>query len=175
MTKHTCIAIAVASLLSACGGGSTASTIANSTEVAALTPTTKLGVPGKAGGIDFTLTDVATPNQLGMSGMGPKAEPGETFVVVSYTLKNTSGKPLPWTERPGLTLVDAKGQSYPADDVASTMAASLMDDSSGMTADLNPNVSAKTKSAWKVEKAAFDRGTWKLSVASDPALTFALK
>jgi hypothetical protein len=107
--------------------------------------------------------------------VGPKAEASETFVVVSYTLKNTSGKALPFLERPGLSLVDGKGQTYAPDDIAGIMAAGMMNDPSGMSADLNPNVSAKTKAVWKLDKAAFDRATWRLNVATDPQLAFSLK
>lgn len=174
MKKHTYISIALAALLTACGGGAPSQPAANAVEQSG-SPVIAVGETGKAEGIDLTVTDVAQKSQLGPAGVGPKAEKGETFVVVSYTLKNTADKSLPLMERPMLTLIDATGRTYAADDASSLMAAGMMDDPSGMAADLNPNVSAKTKAAWKVDKAAFKTADWKLVVATDPALTFALK
>lgn len=175
MNIRTCnlIVAAFAVLLSACGETSSNST--DAAPAAAASPRISIGDTGKAAGIEFTVTAVATPSQIGPAGLGPKAEAGETFVVISYTLKNTSEDTLSLMERPGLSLLDANGKAFASDDMASPMAAGMMDDASGMAADLNPNVSAKTKTAWKVDKAAFDRGTWTLAVATDPALTFLLK
>ena len=171
--KNTIALIAAALSLSACGGSG--QTSAGNGAAASETAAVALGSTGKATGVDITVTDVASPRQIGPAGVGPKAETGETFVVVSYTIKNTAGKPLPLMERPGLTLVDPAGQSYSEDAMASPMAAGLMADASGMAADLNPNVSAKTKAAWKVDAAAFDRRTWRLVADTDPQLAFALK
>lgn len=177
MTKLTYPIIVLSALLSACDSGSSSSD--SSTNAAAPSAPAAVSLPvdqtGKADGLDFTVTDVATPNQVGPAGVGLKAETGETFVVVSYTIKNTSGKALPLMERPGLSLIDANGQSYAPDDMAGVMSATTMSDPSGMAADLNPNVSAKSKAAWKIDKAAFDKAAWKLVVNSDPQLTFALK
>lgn len=176
MTTKLYLATAMCALLAACGEGSSAGGDTNNstTAVQAAQPIS-LGQTGKADGLDLTVTAVATPSQVGPAEAGLKAEAGETFVVVSYTLKNTSDKPLPMMERPGLELVDGEGQTYAPDTIASPMAAILMDDPTGMAADLNPNISAKTKAAWKIDKVAFNKETWKLVLASDPQLTFALK
>lgn len=170
-------ALLLTTVIAACGEGP-ASPGAAETEASApavaVTPPTAVGEAGNAEGSNYTVTSVETANQLGAAGIGPKAEAGETFVVVSYTIKNTADAPLTLMERPALSLVDGNGQSYATDDMATMMAAGMMDDPSGMASDLNPNVSAKTKAAWKVDKASFDKATWRVVVASDPALTFAL-
>ncbi len=133
MNKLSYLILALTVLLSACGGTGSTPTVSNSAEAVseAAPPATALGSTGKAEGVDFTVTAVATPNQIGPAGVGPKAEAGETFVVVSYTIKNTSAKPLPLMERPGLNLVGANGQSYAPDVMASPMAAAMMDDMTG--------------------------------------------
>lgn len=176
-TLRLVLALACAAPLAACGDDATTTASADGAQAAPepAAPPLAYGKTGKATGVDFTVTSVTTPNQIGPSGIGPKVEAGETFVVVSYTLKNTGDATLPLMERPGLSLIDPKGNSYTPDELASPMAAGMMTDMSGMASDLNPNVSAKTKAAWKVDKAAFDPATWRLAVASDPQLTFALK
>jgi hypothetical protein len=172
MKTTTFITFALAAFLTACGG--TTTTTSDTKKEAAAAPIA-LKQAGKAEGVDVTVTAVDTPKQIGPAGVGPKAGAGETFVVVSYTIKNTGSEQLSFMDRPGLSLVDDKGQTYTPDDMATPMAGGMMEDPTGISSDLNPNVSAKTKAAWKVDKAAFDKGTWKLVVASDPQLTFALK
>lgn len=162
---HSAAVIAV--LLSACGGAPTGSTNESDAASAAATATPiAVGQTGKAEGVDFTVTAVATPNRIGPQGVGAKAEAGETFVVVSYTIKNTSGQALEMMNRPTVALVDPQGQNYAPDEMAAGLSAVMMDDASGMPSDLNPNVSAKTKTVWKVDKAAFDKATWRLTRVS---------
>lgn len=169
MTKLIMMLFAAA-LLAGCDGG-TATKSATTSDA----PAIAVNKVGKATRLDFTVTAVKATTQVGPVGVGPKAEAGETFVVVDYTLKNTADKPLTYAERPAINLIDGKGQTYAADEIASATAGAMAKDPSGMVSDLNPNVAARTEAVWKVDKAAFDRKTWKLVVASDPQLTFALK
>ncbi|MBD8679650.1 DUF4352 domain-containing protein [Sphingomonas sp. CFBP 13720] len=171
MKKHITIALAV--LLSACGG-ETGSTDNGATAAPAAEQPVALGKAGSASEVDYTVTAVTTPKQIGPDGVGGKAAAGETYVVVDYTIKNTGDAALPFMERPAFTLVDPEGASYASDDMAGAMSASTMTDPSGMIAELNPGVSAKARAAWKLG-GPFDKATWKLVLASDPQLTFALK
>ncbi len=177
MTKHYLLALWTLTALSACSDGSSSQNASAPTEVASTPPlpAVALGSSGQAAGIVFTITDVATPKQIGSVGVGPKAEAGETFLIVTYKLKNVSSRPLPPSARPTLTLIDPRGQTYAPDETASALAAVHAEDTGGFSADLNPNVSAKDCAAWKLDAKAFDRGTWRLSIATDPELTFALK
>ena len=166
--------VALAFLLTACGS-ETPSAPSQPTEATAETPPVALGQTASSDGVEIAITDVDQTKQLGPSGVGLTAEPSETFVVVSYTLKNTSDKALPFLERPGLALVDETGRTYAPDDIAAAMSAISMDDPTGLSSDLNPNVSAKTKAAWKLDEASFDRATWRLVVSSRPTITLALQ
>jgi hypothetical protein len=167
-------AISLALLLSACDGGNAPSNnaVAPTTTEATSVP---IGRPGSATGVQFTVTKIDNRAQLGMAGAGMKAEPTETYVVVRYTLKNTGAVPLSLSDRPSISLVDAKGQSYATDMSAAAMASDGLDELNGMANDINPNTSAKGVAVWKVEKAAFDNGTWKLVLPTNPQLTFSLK
>lgn len=174
MKIYSYFGIAIAVLLAACGDNTTTSS-SQAAETPTAAPPVALGKAGQATGLEVTVTKVEQTKQVGMAGMGPQAEAGETFVVVSYTLKNTGDQPLPLLQRPTYSLIDETGASYAPDDAATMMAAGMMDDPSGMASDLNPNVSARTKAAWKIDAASFDPANWKVVVASDPPLTFALK
>lgn len=169
------IYIALALLLSACdGGGSSASNTQATTAAAPASEPIALKKVGKADGLEVTVAKVTTPKQIGPQGVGGKAEAGETYVVVEYTIKNTGKAALPFLEWPKFSLIDPSGRALPADDMMGAMSAATMADASGMASDLNPGVSAKARAAWKIG-AAFDKATWKLVLASDPQLTFALK
>ena len=168
---RTMISAIAVLLLSACGSSSDTST----TAPAAPAKTYKLGETASAKGLDFTVTKVDQRSLLGAGGEGFKAEPGETFVVVYYTLKNTAGEALTLMDRPSISLTDAEGHSFIKDDAGSMMAGGMMKDPSGMASDLNPGVAAKTAAAWKVSKAAYGTGQWKLVVDTSPTLTFKLK
>lgn len=133
-----------------------------------------LGQTGSAEGVQITLNEVETLSSIGPADLGLNTQPGETFVVVRYAMKNTSTQPLEFTERPALSLVDGNGQAYSSDDIASVMIAVDVD-ANGLTADLNPNVSARTATVWKVDRQAFNPATWKVTASTDPTLTFALR
>ena len=169
--RTTISAIAVL-LLSACGSPSNTATTAPDAPAKIY----KMGEMASAKGLDFTVTKAEQRGFLGAAGQGFKAEAGETFVVVNYTLKNTSGEALPLFDRPEVSLKDAGGHSYAKDDAGSMMAGTMMmKDPSGMSSDLNPGVSAKTAAAWKISKAAYDSGPWTVVIDASPALTFKLK
>lgn len=160
-------------MVSACGeptqtNGGQATTQADVTPIA-------LGETGNANGVDITITSAKAVSQLGPAGGGPKAEAGEVFVVVRYTLKNTSSKPLGMMEKPGLTLVDGEGNSYTSDDTLGAMDLATSSDAANVSLEINPGTSTKWAGGWKVAKAGFDKATWKVVANTDPALTFALK
>ncbi|GAA0729002.1 DUF4352 domain-containing protein [Sphingomonas japonica] len=177
MKPYTYCAIAFATLLAACGESPTptSNTAATNEPTPAAAAPIAIGEAGNAEGVELTVTEVETTGQIGPAGAGASAEPSETFVVASYTLKNTADRPLPLMKRPTITLVDGNGQTYAEDLMGTGMSAATMADPSGMAIDLNPNVSTKAKVAWKVDKAAFDKSAWRLVVGSDPQLTYALQ
>ncbi|WP_411341324.1 DUF4352 domain-containing protein [Sphingopyxis sp. J-6] len=162
--------------LTACDGGTATSSKEQQkrAEPASL-PLVALGQTGSKDGVELTITDVATPTQVGSTGHGEKAELGETFVVVRYTMKNVGSKPLTFMDRPGLTLLDAGGNGYAVDNAASITATFMTEGLSGEASDLNPNVSAKAIEVWKVDKAAFDRATWKVRLDTPSKPLFALQ
>ena len=174
MTKQVHYGVALAFLLASCES-ETATAPGEPTEATAETPPVALGQTASSDGVEITITDVDQTKQLGPSGVGLTAEASETFVVVSYTLKNNSDEALPFLERPGLALIDGTGRTYAPDDMAAAMSAISMDDPSGISSDLNPNVSAKTKAAWKLDEASFNPATWRLVVSSSPTITLALQ
>lgn len=163
-------ALTIPLLLAGCG--ESANTDGNSVVQKAEAAPLSLGSTGKANGLDFTLTKVEQLAQIGREG-GPTAGPTEVYVVARFNFKNTSTKTLGMFDQPAVTLVDGQGQTYAKDDVASITVA-LMGEGNAGTDDLNPGVSGQSAIAWKVDKKAFDRSKWRIVVATDPVITFAL-
>lgn len=159
--------IIVASVfLSACGSNSTSAAssdepgaVPGANAEASMIP---LGKPGAGKDVVVTVLSVKQKSQIGEPRLGPKAEPGETFVVVRYTIKNTDTKPLDTANRPELALLDGGGQTYSEDTTAGVLAAALNNDIQDATGDLNPNVTAKSTAVWKIDKASFDKKTWRI-------------
>lgn len=161
-------------LVSACGQAPTSQTTGGEATAQPEVKPIALGETGKAAGVEITIDTVKTMGQIGPAGIGPKAEPTETFVVIKYRLKNTADKALGIAERPTLSLADGNGQSYTVDDMVGAMAMDSADAAS-FTVDLNPGVATKVVSVWKIAKAGFDKATWKVTANTDPAMTFALQ
>lgn len=169
-------ALIFAALLSACGGPDTSNTSANeavAVEENKPLPLVSLGKAGSESGFEVTVKSVQQRSQIGMEGIGPATEPGETFVVVQYTVKNLGAKPVDSADLPSAELIDANEQAYAEDTQASALQAALSDGMSG-TGDLNPNVTARQTAVWKLEKKSFDPATWRLKVSFDTGFSATL-
>ena len=151
--------------LSACG---------TSEPTAPAAPALAVGQTGKANGIEIAVTSVKATNQVADPPAVALAGPDETYVVVKYTIKNTGSMPLELLNRPAIDLLDAKGQVYAKDDIATGVTGAVLD-AQGMVNDINPGLTVKTAAVWKVAKQGFDPATWKVVVRTDPALEFKLK
>lgn len=168
--------LAAMALLSACSEAPTSQTTGGEAVAQPEAKPLNVGAIGKAKGIEVTIDSVKVASQVGPNGVGIKAAAGETYVVVAYTLKNTSDEKLGFMEWPALNLIDGNGQSYSKDDLAGAMAVAMSPDAAAAVAtELNPGTLTKGGTAWKVAKEGFDESTWRIVVASDPELTFALK
>lgn len=130
----------------------------------------EIGRTGATKGAEFTIHSVKVTSHA-LPGMS--APSGEEFVIVIYTLKNTSDVPFEMMTTPELNLVDGKEQVYAPDTSTAISVISSGDYSSAL--DLNPGTSARTVGVWKVSKERFDLNTWKLLSQTDPVMAFKLK
>ena len=161
------LALSVLALLplSACGTSETTASAA---------PALAIGQTGKANGIEIAVTSVKSTNQVAEPPAVALAGPDETYVVVKYTIKNTGSTPLELMSRPTVDLLDANGQVFAKDDIATGVIGAMLD-AQGMVNDINPGLTVKTAAVWKVAKQGFDPSTWKVVVRTDPALEFKVK
>jgi hypothetical protein len=127
-------------------------------------PVIALGESGHGKNVEVTVNSVEQRSEVGVYGMGPKLNAGETFVVVRYTLKNTGKEPLDTINQPNVELIDGDDQSYAKDREGEMVEAIKNQDNTGA---LNPKVSSKQTAVWRLDKASFDRATWRLKVPLD--------
>lgn len=142
-------------------------------ELAAIaTPAVPFGKTGSGEGFEITVLSVERRSSVGTA-EARKAGPTETFVVIRYRLKNTMPRTMDSGERPEVVLLDGVGQANAADDASGLLFADdgLADAFTG----INPNVSANRAAVFKVDKASFNKASWRLAVPSDGSLTFALQ
>lgn len=160
------VALTITLPLVACGSEETPSAAA--TEKA---PEPLISLPVGKGyaveGFEFWLSSAKQKRQIGTPGIGPKAGGEEIFLSAHVALKNVGKEPADRVNFPKFELIDASGQVYAEDREASTVEGMLNDAHSGA---LNPGVTARLVSVWKVNKSAFDPKTWKVKVTFDQGL-----
>lgn len=127
-------------------------------------PVVPFGETATGADLAIKIASVSEQSRSGIYGMGPKAGSGNTFVVVRYTMKNTSKEPVSRGDQPTVQLIDADGQSYEPDREAEALESIKNEDEIGP---LNPGVTTKQTAVWKVAKVSFSRKTWRLKVPQD--------
>ena len=166
------LASALTLSLAACGDSSTP---ANEDVAAAPTerdlPMVPLGKSAQAQNYEIKIDSVEDRSQVGVLDMGPKLSPGETFVVVRYTIKNIGRTPLDQGNQPDVKLIDGDYVEYAEDREAGMMEAIKNEDDTGT---LNRNVTGKRTAVWRLEKASFDKATWRIKVPLDTTTDAAL-
>lgn len=102
-----------------------------------------------------------------------KLNNGETFVIVHYQITNNAGSAINGSDLPRIVLRDSGGRAFYEDMAAGVTAVRKDEQQSGGI--LNPDMSISSAVAWRVKQAAFDKGTWTVSVGSATPVAFALK
>ena len=176
--KYRYMALALATIVAACDGGTDASlddAIAQeaSTKGVQDLPVVPLEKSAEAEGFEVTVNAVEQRSQIGIEGLGPAAGAGETFIVVRYSLKNLGKKPVSSWDFPTVDLMDSSSQVYAGDSEASALESALSEDITG-SSDLNPNITAKLVSVWKIHKASFDESTWRMKISFGSAIADAI-
>lgn len=171
MRKLNTAILASAILLNACDSAD--DSIAATETAAAPIKVYAVGESASADGMEFAITAVEERSQIGPVGVGPKAASGETFVVVRYTIKNIGSKPIDSWNFPTFELLDGDRVALAKDTEATILDGALNSDGQS-SSDLNPKVTAKQTAVWKVEKASFDKATWRLKVSFDSAVANAI-
>lgn len=134
-------------------------------------PVVPLGKSAQSQNFEIKIDSVEDRSKVGVLDMGPKLSPGETFVVVRYTIKNIGRTPLDRGNQPDVKLIDGDFVEYAEDREAGMMEAIKNEDDTGT---LNRNVTGKRTAVWRLEKASFDKAAWRIKVPLDTTTDAAL-
>lgn len=111
---------------------------------------------------------------VGNQYFGSRASSGAIYIVVEYSYKNISDKPLSMWDQPKIHLLDAKGTEYDQDYRATLSYTSSSNHNEKAISDLNPGVAVNGGVVFEVNKEFFDPSTWmiKIEVDSDVEIHF---
>lgn len=127
---------------------------------------TALQVPVACGNVEATITSVSTRNSVGGEYLRATASEGGVYVVVKWSYKNITKKPINMFEGPSLTLVAGDGTRYDSDVDASSSFASEGEDDEKIVSDLNPGIKVKGSAVFEVSKELYDPSKWSILVES---------
>lgn len=110
---------------------------------------------------ELQVTDISTGTVVGSEYFNAKASDGGIYVVVSYTLKNISNKPLSAFDLPDPKLVDPSNNKYDPDLEATASYATVAKLDQKVLSDLNPGITTKGAKVFEVAKERFS-DDWKV-------------
>jgi hypothetical protein len=127
-----------------------------------------LNTAGSAGGVEVKISKVKTRQSVGDPNfLGATASEGGTYVVIHYSVKNVSRKPLGMFSQPSVELVSNDGVVYEADIDGSASYASSSDFDEKIVSDLNPGITVDGAEVFEVSKELFNVATWSARVVTD--------
>lgn len=111
-----------------------------------------------SGDYELQVTEVTSSRVVGSEFINSKASEGGIYVVVNYTIKNISNKPLGAFDLPDPKLNDPAGNKYDPDIGATASYASVADLDQKVFSDLNPGISTKGAKVFEVASERFNDG-----------------
>lgn len=123
-----------------------------------------LNQPASVGGVEITVTSVSQVQRVGGQWVNAEAAPDGVLVVVNYTVKNTSDKPVSASDMPDLTLRDANGTVYKPDTGKTAAYATEANLTAKALSDLNPGLSITDAEVFEVSSKSFDPSKWAVMV-----------
>jgi hypothetical protein len=126
-----------------------------------------MGTTASCGNVDVTITKIASKDRVGDMDFGTKASEGGILVVVEWSYKNTSKKPIDMFDGPSMSLVSEDGTTYESDVDATSSYATETENDEKVLSDLNPGITVKGAEVFEVSRELFDASKWSVKVESD--------
>ena len=127
---------------------------------------TALRVPVACGNVEASITSVSTRNSVGGEYFRVNAAEGGVYVVVKWSYKNITRKPIDMFGGPSLTLVADDGTRYDSDIDASSSFATEDGNDEKVLSDLNPGIKVNGSAVFEVSKVLYDPSKWSILVES---------
>lgn len=124
----------------------------------------------QAGSVELQITSTSLEKSVGDSFIKASSAEGGVYVVVNWTYKNISGKPLSAFKQPSINLVDPNGTVYNKDVNATSSYAMSEKVDEKFLSDLNPDIKVKAAAVFEVSEAKFN-DSWKIKI-DDTLISF---
>jgi hypothetical protein len=121
------------------------------------------------GDINLTVTNVQEAASVGSSYLSQAAAQDGVLVVVDYTVKNISAKPVSAGDIPKFALLDPADTTYSEDAGATSMYEVEHHVDQKLWSNLNPGITVRSAQVFEVAKNSFNPATWSLIIGDDKA------
>jgi len=128
--------------------------------------TTTIGQPVATAALEVMVSSVQPAAEVGSEYMAVKPADGGEFIIVEWSYKNISDKPMSALSKPRMNLVNSAGVSFDPDLNASSRAAAAASASEKVLSDLNPGITVKAVDVFEIQKGTFGAG-WTANIAAD--------
>jgi Domain of unknown function (DUF4352) len=128
---------------------------------------TAVGRSKPCGNVEVVITSASTRNEVGDDMLKAKASKGGIYVVVEWSYKNITKKPISMFDGPSMSLVSDDGTKYDSDADATSSHATEGDNDEKVVSDLNPGITVSGSEVFEVSKELFEPTKWSALVESD--------
>jgi DNA-directed RNA polymerase subunit RPC12/RpoP len=152
----------------AIGGGNNGKNPSDDKSAATVLP--KVGDVLTTSDYQIVIKSVKTSDKVGNQYFNKKPASGGIFVVLNYTIKNVTDKPIGAFSTPIFQMQDSKGTNYDADIDASAYYATEAELNDKVLSDLNPGITVKGADVFEISKNLYNAGGWKVYINADDDL-----
>ena len=117
-----------------------------------------------SGGLEFELSKVAQRERLGSELFESSAATGGIYLVIDWTYKNVSGKPMGAFSQPQLALVSPDGTEYEEDLGAAASYATEADLDEKILSNVNPGITVQTAAVFEVAESLLAENGWQAHI-----------
>lgn len=123
-------------------------------------------------GLELEISKLAQRRTLGGDLIGSKASKGGIYLVVDWSYKNASRKPMGAFSQPKLTLISPDGTEYEEDLGATAVYAGEVDLDEKILSNLNPGITVQSASVIEVAENLLAEEGWRIQIEFDDDKTF---
>lgn len=135
-----------------------------------------LNTPSTSGNYEFDVLGVSTARAVGTEYFSSQASEGGVYVIIKWSMKNISKKPLGLWDRPTTALLDPNGVEYSEDlDAGSNYSTQVDDSQEKILSDLNPGIKTKQYAVFEISREAWSAPGWTFKVSDGEDVFYGLK
>ena len=135
-------------------------------------PALNVGESVTKGDLEFEVGEVKLRSELGKDFTSSKAAKGGIYLVVDWSYKNATRKPMSAFSKPDLSLLSPDGTEYDEDVGATSAHASEVDIDEKVISNLNPGISVQSASVFEVSKELLAEPGWRIQIKFKGANVF---